>query len=423
MAQRYVKKEYVEKKQLDKKEFHISSEMKTQGNEKKSTGDTVQSSRNNKKRNLIRFDLCKICGKPLDENHKSNLIPEEEFEEIWKKKREESISYSQVLERDSKHLEVSKKIKESIKEEFYLQEEITGYRQGHHIISRKDIFFNENNKRLARIALSAGYDIDNLENGIILPTSLNRYKEDWRRDDKFRIMKATKMQLHSGHHNFDIELDSKVEMTSEQLRQIPKENYSVLVSDQVRKKIKKYENKCFLNEKEKEELICAFNQLSQSIKKDIEHFAYDKKGCHYYISRAALQYAFELKEERYKIIEVMTIKNPSNIIAKKYHLICNDSRIELKEKAEYNGLEDLNLNNFIKFCEDIEMFLYDGKLYLVEDKFILEDTNLIQDNFQDFKIDKNKQYSLKGIIDDVYSKREKRVVREIILARKKANII
>lgn len=362
-----------------------------------------------------RKKICPRCGRYLDENHKTNLISEDKFFQM--KEEMEKISYGKLLENDKKSNEVGEEIKKKVKKEFHIEEELIGYKQGHHLISRTDVFFN--NKDSAIIALSAGYDVNCIENGIVLPTDLKKYKADWNLEDKFRVMSSTKRQLHSGHHNFNLDLDSKVEgMTKDELKKIPKQNYSSLASKEFRKSLKKFDEKCFLSEEDKKEVKNILNRLSERMREDVEKFEEDPKSCSLYVSKAALKYAFLLKEKKYQFINLNSFTS-DNIVGEKYEIVLdyNLNSITLQQIGKYEGRYDIK---YLKFCGDIMMFLYKNKLYFLKDNLNINQVQPVEDKEyrEVLKKDKNKSFEFIKEIEK-YSKEREINIRELITVRKK----
>lgn len=442
--------EFYQRKKFDEKNI-IENPVKNKDSLEKEGKKSFSSEKNNftnsqeKKSNLKKS--CPRCGKLLDENHKTNLITEEEFARL--KEKMEKVSYGELLDTNTACFQIGEEIKEKIKKEFHISEDIRNYKQAHHLISRTDVFFN--NKESAIIALSAGYDVNCIENGIVLPSISKEYKPDWNLEDKFRVMSATKKQIHNGHHDFETSFSNKVNsptkqihsdhynfetffsneverLTNEELKKIPKDNYSSLVSDMFEEEIEPFEKKCFLTENDKEKIKLSLNELSQTIKNDIEKFSIDPKSCKFYVSRAALEYAFFLKEKTYKFIKISSFNKNDKIDAEKYKITLNYNFNEIILKKENSYNENYNIN-FLKFCGDIIFFLYNNKFY-----FLIENLNFNLTtpsetiNFEEiFNENKNIKHKFIEILEK-YSKNEQLSrkdyknkqlsIREIISLRK-----
>lgn len=404
MVQRYTPKKYQEKKI---KEIEKNSDLEKKDNSEKNKNINEK---NENKKTDIEKKLCKNCGKKMDKNHKSNILSDEEFEN--KKNEMEKVAYAKHLEDNlQKHLDISKKIEDKLREEFDIRDEMAGYRQGHHLISRTDIFFN--NSLQAKIALSAGYEVNCMENGIILPSGTGIQGRN-SEEDKDRVMKSTKRQLHCGHHDFRIEVNDR--LSKEEYKKYPKQCYSTLVTNKFLKKMEKYERKCYLDETEKKSIIKTLNALSKEINDDIEKFEIEPKNCKYYVSRAAISYAFDIKEERYDFIEMVSTFDDENIVAKKYSIVADKKNIEILKKENYQGKLDIK---FLKFCQDIVAFLHKEKLYLVEEK--MEFIKCSSENYVNlFDNNRDKKYTYKEEIRKlIEEKGSGRDVREWILIRKK----
>ena len=414
--------EFYQRKKFDEKniiENPVKNKESLEKEEKKSFSGKKNDFTNSQEKKSYLKNSCPRCGKLLDENHKTNLITKEEFAQL--KEKMENVSYGELLDTDTVCFQVGEEIKEKIKKEFHISEDITRYKQAHHLISRTDVFFN--NKESALIALSAGYDVNFIENGIVLPSISNEYKPDWNLEDKFRVMSATKKQIHNGHHDFEISFVNEVEyLSKEELKKIPKDNYSILVTEKFRKTIKPFEEKCFLTENDKEKIKLSLNELSQTIKSDIEKFSIDPKSCEFYVSRAALEYAFFLKEKTYKFIKINFFNKNDKIDAEKYKITLdyNFNEITLKKENSYNGNYNIN---FLKFCGDITFFLYNNKFYfLIEDLNFNSTTPSETINFEEiFNENKNIKYKFIEILEK-YSKikqsLEKKLKNEQLSTRK-----
>lgn len=410
--------EFYQRKKFDEKNI-IENPVKNKESLEKEEKKSFSSEKNNftnsqeKKSNLKKS--CPRCGKLLDENHKTNLITEEEFARL--KEKMEKVGYGELLDTNTACFQVGEEIKEKIKKEFHISEDIRNYKQAHHLISRTDVFFN--NKESAIIALSAGYDVNCIENGIVLPSISKEYKPDWNLEDKFRVMSATKKQIHNGHHDFETSFSNEVErLTNEELKKIPKDNYSSLVSDMFEEEIEPFEKKCFLTENDKEKIKLSLNELSQTIKNDIKKFSIDPKSCKFYVSRAALEYAFFLKEKTYKFIKINSFNKSDKIDAEKYKITLNYNFNEIILKKENSYNENYSIN-FLKFCGDITFFLYNNKFY-----FLIENLNFNLTtpsetiNFEEiFNENKNIKHKFIKILEK-YSKNKQLSIREIISLRK-----
>lgn len=411
----YQRKKFKEKKIIEnptQNEENLEKEINNSSEEK---NNFVNSLKNEANKSNKKF--CPKCGRYLDENHKTNLITEDEFNQL-REKMDEPDSYIKILDTDTINFQIGEEIKEKLKKEFHISEDIKNYKQGHHLISKKDIFFK--NKDLAIIALSAGYNINCIENGIVLPAISKTYIPDWNLEDKFRVMSSTKKQIHSGHHNFEMFLDSEVDsLTKEESRKIPKQNYSCLVTKEFQKTIKPFEEKCFFTESDKEKIKTSLNNLSKNIKKDIEKFSTDPKSCKFYVSKAALQYAFFLNEKTYKFIKINFFNKNSEVSAEKYKITLDydSNEILLQKEADYSGNYNIN---FLKFCEDITFFLYDNRFYFLVENL---DFNLFKEsesiNFKEiFSENKNIKHKFIEILEK-YSKNKQSNIREIIMLRKR----
>lgn len=359
--------------------------------------------------------LCPVCGELLDEQHKSNLITEEEFikrkEEL---KKDGSSKLREELKKEPKNLEIENYIKEAMITEFEIsnEEQYSNFNAAHHLISINDIFFKE--EILARMAISCDYNINGLENGIYLPALLrekNSQKEIIKENVHYRIMECTGMQLHNLAHSYKIskDLEEKYKL----------KNYSTLVRNDVKDYFKEIELKCWLSEQEKKNIIDGLNKISMTIRNKLNMFKTEPKKCKYYVSEKAIRYAFSELEEEIKIIELKTsLKNRENIKVVKYILKADKTkgRISFTKENEYAGALDVK---FLKFCEDIIFFIFENTLFLLEEKLEFNNYNILdkESKIEDIKSNKNKMFQLLDKISEK-NRNKKYTIRELILLRK-----
>lgn len=246
-------------------------------------------------------ETCIICGEILDEHHKCNIISREEFEAEIDKIKDEATKFPEILNKNEEHRQTAEFIEKALQEKFMITEPLKACKEAHHIISKSDIFANvKKDDTGARLALTAGYNINNPDNGIFLPSCFIEQNIDWNnRDEKFKVMDATKMQIHKGNHAYFVPTPDK--LTDEEKRKYPKENYSEILTEEYKKMVSKIvnklraEEKCFLEEKEKQFIINSFNKFSLAVKRDIDKFKNDPKSCKFYVSDISIIYAYEKK--------------------------------------------------------------------------------------------------------------------------------
>lgn len=159
--------------------------------------------------------------------------------------------------------------------------------------------------RLSQMAATVGYDVNNKENGIALPTcaqgDLNRYEsssgklkkygrlsQDDKKNVAFYIMKGVNGQWHVGHHNWKIKVDNDTD------NQPHHPNYDKLVKEELKdlelELCEEGESICEPEEGESgEDVIKALNGLSQEINENVESWKL------FFVSRLAYEYGKECK--------------------------------------------------------------------------------------------------------------------------------
>ena len=151
-------------------------------------------------------------------------------------------------------------------------------------------------RRLSKMCKTVGYDVNNKENGIALPTcgqqSMNSYtdkklkygklSDEDKQNVAFIIMEGLNKQWHVGHHNWKIDLKTDSERHPE--------NYDKLVKTKLRdiEKDIAANGNSICNPKSGEsgkKVITKLNNLSKRIRKKVE--SWDK----YFVSAKAYEYA------------------------------------------------------------------------------------------------------------------------------------
>lgn len=388
----YERKKYDEKKAIEENSENIKSS-KIDSNKDDGTKKTEQG-QSLKKEEEVQKELCPICGKELKGEKQKEFKSQEEYKKIQSEMSE--AQYNKIVAVTPQNSEIICKIEENLKKEFSLEGKLSGFNQAHHLLSRNDIFFKYSD--FARMAISAGYNINCVENGIILPTISNLYIKNWVEGDKYRVMKATGMQLHCGQHQYRIEESNR--LPKDILRRFPKRSYSDIVTEKFEELVKKYipDNSyikivknmvcsCSLSENDKKKIIEDLNKFSNDLREDLNKFKSNPQECELYVSTAAIEYAFGVFENIYEVIKIKEITDKI-VEAVRFKIVENLKKGDIKivESEEFCGKKDIK---FIKFCRDIELFIFEGKLfYCYDDLEFLQNKNSIEINFNEYSLKK-----------------------------------
>ena len=162
-------------------------------------------------------------------------------------------------------------------------------RARHHIIPAKQCFAIV--RRLARMAMAVGYDINNSENGIGLPTVNNPYTYNGvtknfgeftdpkiKEDIAFDVMDNTGKQWHVGNHSYKIK--SKEPEEPEKMKdegKLPHLPYDLEVIDRLIREMSQWEEAklCQKTKDDSDKYIKAMNAISKEIRGKLDAF---KKG-------------------------------------------------------------------------------------------------------------------------------------------------
>ena len=382
-------------------------------NQNNNSDQNTQDNKNNQTKDEVP-EICPICGEVLDENHKTNILSQEEYEEKKQEMIKNRGKLIDILNSDNESQNIGENIKTAIVREFgFADENIGYYKQAHHLISINDIFFNEEEfPNLARIAISCGYNVNSVINGIFLPSISSNYLEDWGILDCYRVMGATKMQLHKGPHSYDANVQNDTDKLSNLLNAlqsffiVSNIDYSTKVKDLVKKYVNRNEKlftKCFLTEKDKADIKNGLEDLSTQIRTGLNRFKTDKKSCEYYVSRVASYYAFNDISGEINIIDIKNYEN-GQINCSKYILKLNaDSNISLVTDREYSGNFD---KQFLKFAADTVFFIYENKLLaLTENLSPKYPASIINEkiSIENLENDRNSMFPLYNKLKDTIS--------------------
>ena len=402
------------KEDKDKKNNNNSNKS---SNSNSSNNSSSNNSSNNSNKNQDKEstpEICPICGEVLDEKHKSNILSQEEYEQKKQEMIKNRGKLIDILNGDSEAQNIGENIKASIVKEFEFDNENIGYyKQAHHLISINDIFFNEQEfPNLARVAISCGYNINSVINGIFLPSISNNYRENWNVMDCYRVMEATKMQLHNGPHNYNTDSGEDNDRISALLNAlqsffiVKNIDYSTKVKDLVKKYLNRNEKlftKCVLTEKDKMEIKKGLEELSTQVRNGLNKFKNDKKSCEYYVSKIANYYAFNDISGEISIIDIQNYENGMLNCAKYILKLNADNNISLIKGREYSGHFD---KQFLKFSADTVFFIYNNQFILLTSNLSPKYPSAVieeKTSIQTIENDRNNMFSLYNKLKNMIS--------------------
>jgi len=173
----------------------------------------------------------------------------------------------------------------------------------HHMIPAIQCF--KQVRRLAAMALSVGWDVNDPKNGIPLPTVRNQYtrndgtQENFGRlthDEKEMIRNGVMQQLgkqwHVGNHHYEI--PSTAESTTEEMSDegsLDHEPYDIVVVRRLLEILSELFDENLCEDDNQEEVKSELDDLCQEIKDKLNAFKEPKSSYPFYVSRAALQFA------------------------------------------------------------------------------------------------------------------------------------
>lgn len=261
-----------------------------------------------------------------------------------------------------------------------------GY-EGHHIISGHQVFMakdcEENLKygHLLMLASMCGYDINNANNCILLP-SMARREGLWGCLDNyikearaFDVMDIMKRQWHLGGHSYTITKDSLkyYKPSNEQLIRSGTNEYFPDYVTSVQAKLNKLNaiysrTLCWKKRNNKEfrdTYIKKLNNISSEIEQILLKFGKKPKDCYpFFVSKISVDYAYDAPKTG-KIIIVY--EHDGSVYASKF-------RVSRKQKDDYQiivtqnqEIPEIKISNdtmldFIRYCENIIHFWIDSKL-------------------------------------------------------------
>ena len=172
----------------------------------------------------------------------------------------------------------------------------------HHLIPAKQCFAKV--RRLARMAMSVGYDINDKKNGIGLPTIKNPYTyegktknygkftKNEKKEIAFDVMDKTNMQWHVGHHRYKMgkyeECGPDDEPSLDQ-GVIDHQTYDMEVIDRLIKEMCQWDEAKICEEKDEdlsEEAKECMNRISKEIEDKLKAFQYGNSKP-YFVSELA----------------------------------------------------------------------------------------------------------------------------------------
>lgn len=259
-----------------------------------------------------------------------------------------------------------------------------GY-EGHHLISGNQVFMAVDKKtgdlkygHLLMLANMCGYDINNANNCILLP-SMARNEGPWgtlevfvKEAKAFDVMDIMKRQWHLGGHAYTIPKDSlkyykpsdSQVLLSGTGEYFP--NYATSVQAKLNRINAKYSRKrCWKkldNQEFKDEFKNTMDETSREIEEMLMRFSKKPKDCYpYFVSKMSVDYAYDAPKTG-KII--LVYKKGEDIYASKF-------RVSRKQKDNYQvmvvqnqelpelKIEKNTLQEFVRYCENIMHFWID----------------------------------------------------------------
>lgn len=261
-----------------------------------------------------------------------------------------------------------------------------GY-EGHHIISGYQVFMARDSNgqlkygHLLKLASMCGYDINNAQNCVLLP-SIERKEGPWgcldvymKKAKAFDVMDIMKRQWHLGGHAYTIPKDSLkyYKPTDEQLVNYGINEYFPDYATAVQVKLTRlndiYLRKlCWKKRDSKEfrdKFIERMNKISIEIEQSLLSFEKRPKSSFpYFVSKQSVDYAYDVPKTGKIII----------IYSQEKGLYASKFRISRKRKDNYQIIVTQNqeipyikvtkdtMLEFVKYCENIMHFLIDSRI-------------------------------------------------------------
>ncbi|MHA4987661.1 AHH domain-containing protein [Cetobacterium somerae] len=365
--------------------------------------------------------MCDYCKKEINDKHNDIFYNSGKNREVNNdgQKLKKNMLTSIEGEREK---QIEEEIKKKICERYELrmeEKENLSFIQAHHLISGNQVFADC--KKLVNIAQGVGYDINNYENGIFLPTlprDIDIKKDMGFEESKvsiaYEIMEVTKAQWHVGGHKYTIPKNTiKFNSYADEVKKLV-----VTYEQEILKKIK-----CCNDEKQNREIVEGMNKISLKIRKKLDAFKLKpSESAPFYVSKVALEYAFLIPEkikfiayiyEKNKRIEIIkyeistqnmmeaVMSNFKNGILEKMPSWTKEALVlskeneniilkKLEKKSWYGEMNREKEIEVLRFLGDITLFFkcIDGNLV-----FLKQIKNL---DFASKEIEKNKFKSLKN---------------------------
>lgn len=258
---------------------------------------------------------------------------------------------------------------------------------------------------LVKLAKFCGYDINRPENGILLPSNykpevitesgvqplFSEMASEAKAAAAYDVMEIMKRQWHKGGHSYKLERDSLRKFKEQVFLQKNLEDYQGsgrlkvdmeeglaefqspelfpiyvnLLKAKLRKLQKKYGNikcykkwaeKSYKGEKNKDRLIRELNELAQEVKSYLERFAKDPRLSYpYYVSEVAIKYAFDLPRT-IKLVVIYNDKEGRPSAARFRIERLKRDAYSVKAVVSASMVLDNSREKFIEFCENSMYF-------------------------------------------------------------------
>ena len=249
----------------------------------------------------------------------------------------------------------------------------------HHIVSGNQVFMMKDDSgnllygELVKLANYFGYDVNNADNCIMLPTNQSNFGENEplvKAATAYDVMGFMGRQWHVGGHEYRLDKETLKNMHDfyqKHPEQYPSpgnpdffSNYKTAMKEEMDKIYAKYSKpRCWKKnyEKNKRDFINTMNGLSKKVEKYLLNFKDNPRmSFPFFVSKVTVEYAYDLPSTT-KIIVIYGDNN--HIMAKKVRMeryLKNDLKINPVDKG---GIEISDNNEFIAFCENIIYFFID----------------------------------------------------------------
>lgn len=181
-------------------------------------------------------------------------------------------------------------------------------RARHHLIPAIQCF--KQVRRLAKMALLAGYDINNTNNGIGLPTVWNMYEVDgYDEPQNFgdlkehpinekeiirnKVMKKKGLQWHVGNHHYTVPKDEcRTENMSDE-GSLDHDPYDVVVVRELLRIMNSLRKADLCDDGNQDKVVSELDELCKKIRAKLKAFKVPKKSKPYFVSQAALKFMMD----------------------------------------------------------------------------------------------------------------------------------